>query len=191
LARITRALNEAGVPSPSATDPGGTRTTQDRLNVGHGHHDLVQHAVHRRQVWNRQRSDTELADPCNVMLGYRSVQRWNLPDGWVISSRPAYLALVSEADFIAAQDVSAVRGPAPQGGPVLRRYLLAGLLACGVGGRRMESAWSNDRSAYRSLRCAGGPSGCPGLGDLGDHTGLRADIRLYPQAELAGQPHTA
>ena len=32
---------------------------------------------------------------------------------------------------------------------VLRQYLLAGLLACGVCGRRMESAWSNGRSAYR------------------------------------------
>jgi site-specific DNA recombinase len=32
---------------------------------------------------------------------------------------------------------------------VLRRYLLAGLLACGVCGRRMESAWSNGRAAYR------------------------------------------
>jgi site-specific DNA recombinase len=32
---------------------------------------------------------------------------------------------------------------------VLRRYLLAGLLACGLCGRRMESAWSNGRAAYR------------------------------------------
>ena len=32
---------------------------------------------------------------------------------------------------------------------MLRRYLLAGLLACGLCGRRMESAWSNGRAAYR------------------------------------------
>ena len=102
-----------------------------------------------RQVWNRQRTDTELADPGNVTLGHKSVQRWNLPDGWVISDRPAHPALVSEADFIAAQDVNAARGPGPQDGPVLRRYLLAGLLACGVCGRRMESAWSNGKPAYR------------------------------------------
>ena len=30
-----------------------------------------------------------------------------------------------------------------------RRYLLAGILACGVCGRRMESAWSNGKAAYR------------------------------------------
>jgi hypothetical protein len=62
------------------------------------------------------------------------------------------LVLVSEADFIAAQDVNAADRSAPQGGPVLRRYLLAGLLACGVCGRRMESAWSNGRPAYRCRR---------------------------------------
>jgi site-specific DNA recombinase len=80
------------------------------------------------------------------------VQRWNLPDGWVISKRPAHPALVSEADYIAAQDVSAARGPSPQGdlaGPCVRRYLLAGLLTCSACGRRMESAWSNGKAAYR------------------------------------------
>jgi hypothetical protein len=90
-----------------------------------------------RQVWNRQRYD---------------VQRWNLPDGWVISARPAHPALVSEADFSAAQDISAARGPAPSTGlaaPRRRIYLLAGLLVCGVCGRRMESAWSNGKPAYR------------------------------------------
>jgi len=77
------------------------------------------------------------------------VQRWNLPDGWVISNRQAHPALVSEDDFIAAQDINVARGPVPQREPVLRRYLLAGLLACGVCGRRMESAWTNGKPAYR------------------------------------------
>jgi site-specific DNA recombinase len=103
-------------------------------------------------VWNRQRTDRDLADPADVRLGHKSVQRWNLPDGWVISSRPAHKALVSEADFIAAQDIGAARGPAPVGDPAVpgtRRYLLAGLLICGTCGRRMESAWSHGKPAYR------------------------------------------
>jgi len=102
--------------------------------------------------WSRagpSRGGPELADPANVTLGHRSVQRWNLPDRWVISDRPAHPALVSEDDFVAAQDINAARGPVRQGEPVLRRYLLAGLLACGVCGRRMESAWSNGGAAYR------------------------------------------
>jgi hypothetical protein len=105
-----------------------------------------------RQVWNRQRTDRDLADPADVSLGHKNVQRWNLPDGWVISRTQAHPALVSEADFIAAQDISATRGPAPSTGlaaPRQRRYLLAGLLVCGDCGRRMESAWSNGKPAYR------------------------------------------
>ena len=99
-----------------------------------------------RQVWNRQRTDFDLADPANTGLGHKQVQRWNLPEGWVISKHPAHTALISEADFIAAQDTAAPRGPA---GPAVRRYLLAGLLACGRCGRRLESAWSNGKAAYR------------------------------------------
>jgi hypothetical protein len=63
----------------------------------------------------------------------------------VISARPAHTALVSETDFIAAQNIRAPRGnPQPDG-----RYRLAGLLRCGICGRRMESCWANDRAAYR------------------------------------------
>jgi len=153
VARIARALNEAGVPCPSAADPQrnphragtgwalGTVTTilQNPRYTGH-------------QVWNRQRTDKDLADPADVSLGHKSVQRWNLPDGWVISNQPAHQALVGEADYIAAQDVGAARGPAPRGevsSPERRRYLLAGIIVCGTCGRRMESAWSNGKPAYR------------------------------------------
>jgi site-specific DNA recombinase len=97
-------------------------------------------------VWNRQRTDFDLVDPGNTGLGHKQVQRWNLPERWVISKRPAHPALVSEAEFIAAQDATAPRGPA---GPAARRYLIAGLLACGQCGRRLESAWSNGKPAYR------------------------------------------
>jgi hypothetical protein len=143
-------LNEAGVPCPSAADPArNPHRTAAGWTLGTVTTILSNPRYTGRQVWNRQRTDTELADPGNVTLGHKSVQRWNLPGGWVISDRPAHPALVSEADFIAAQDISAARGPAPQGEPVLRRYLLAGLLVCGVCGRRMESAWSNGKPAYR------------------------------------------
>jgi DNA invertase Pin-like site-specific DNA recombinase len=152
-ARIARALNEAAIPCPSASDPGrnphrpGTGWTLGTVTTILGNPRYT-----GRQVWNRQRTDKDLADPSDVSLGHKDVQRWNLPDGWVISKRPAHPALVSEADFIAAQDVHAARGPAPAGdlaGPRRRRYLLSGLLVCGTCGRRMESAWSNGKPAYR------------------------------------------
>ncbi len=63
-------------------------------------------------MWNRQRTDFDLVDPGNTGLGHKQVQRWNLPEGWVISRQPAHPALVSEADFITAQQVGAPRGPA-------------------------------------------------------------------------------
>jgi site-specific DNA recombinase len=53
---------------------------------------------------------------------------------------------VEEADYVAAQQASAPRGPA---GLATRRYLLAGLISCGICGRRLESAWSNGKPAYR------------------------------------------
>jgi site-specific DNA recombinase len=152
-ARITRAMNDAGIPCPSAVDPernphgSGTAWTLRTVATI-----LANPRYTGRQVWNRQRTDKDLADPADVSLGHNSVQRWNLPDGWVISDRPAHPALVTEDDFIAAQDVSAARGPAPKSDPAVsrkRRYLLAGLLVCGTCGRRMESAWSNGKAAYR------------------------------------------
>ena len=147
VARITRALNDAGIPCPSAADPtrnphrsgaGWTLATVAAI--------LANPRYTGRQVWNRQRTDADLVDPANTGLGHRPVQRWNLPAGWVISARPAHPAIVSEADYITAQQIGAPRGPA---GPAVRRYLLAGLLRCGVCGRRLESAWSNGKPAYR------------------------------------------
>ncbi len=159
LGRADRAGTERGrVPCPSAADPGrNTHRTGAGWTLGTVTTILENARYTGRQVWNRQRTDIELADPANVTLGHKSVQRWNLPDGWVISSRPAHPALVSEDDFVAAQDINAARRPrTPQDEPVMRRYLLGGLLACGLCGRRMESAWSNGRAAYRCRH--GGPS---------------------------------
>ncbi len=89
----------------------------------------------RSQVWNRQRTDTDLVDPANTGLGHRPVARWNLPEGWVISVRPAHPAIVSEADYIAAQDLSARRGP---DSPAGRCYRLADCCVAGAAG----GSWS-------------------------------------------------
>jgi site-specific DNA recombinase len=146
-ARITRALNDAGIPCPSAADPGrNPHRTGAAWTLRTVAAILANPRYTGRQVWNRQRTDFDLADPANTGLGHKQVQRWNLPEGWVISKHPAHAALVSEADFIAVQEMAAPRGPA---GPAARRYLLAWLLACGRCGRRLESAWSNGKPAYR------------------------------------------
>lgn len=66
--------------------------------------------------------------------------------GWAISDKQAHEALVSEADFIAAQNVSAQNEPADGGS---RIYLLVGLLRCGTCGRSMHSQLNHGNVAYR------------------------------------------
>ena len=180
-ARITRALNDAGITCPSAADPGrNPHRTGKAWTLRTVAAILANPRYTGRQVWNRQRTDFDLVDPANTGLGLKQVQRWNLPEGWVISRHPAYPALVSEADFIAAQDATAPRGPA---GPATRLYLLAGLLACGTCGRRLELAWSNGKPAYR---CRHGYTSAtsPGL-DRQKNLYVREDQLLPRLAALA------
>ena len=143
MARIARGLNDAAIPCPSAADPGrNPHRSGQAWTLGAVRAILANPRYTGRQVWNRQRTDADLVDPGNTGLGHRPVQRWNLPEGWVISSRPAHPALVSEADYIAVQDLTAHRGP---DSPAGRCYRLAGLLRCGSCGRLLESCWSNGK----------------------------------------------
>ena len=74
-ARITRALNDAGVPCPSAADPG---RNPHRAGAGWTLRTvaaiLANPRFTGRQVWNRQPSDAVLVDPANTGLGHRQVQ---------------------------------------------------------------------------------------------------------------------
>ena len=129
-ARITRALNDAGVPCPSAADPGrNPHRTGAAWTLRTVAAILANPRYTGRQVWNRQRTDFDLADPANTGLGHKQVQRWNLPEGWVVSKHPAHAALVSEADFITAQDVAVPRGPAGPGGTPVPAGRAAGVRA--------------------------------------------------------------
>ena len=146
LARITRALAEAGVPCPSAADPDrNAHRAGEKWSLTTVRAILANPRYTGLQVWNRQPTAMDLVDPANTGLGHKQVQRWGLPDGWVISARPAHPALVSEEDFIAAQGIRAQRD---RNDPE-RQYRLAGLLRCGICGRRAESCWSNNHPAYR------------------------------------------
>jgi hypothetical protein len=71
------------------------------------------------------------------------VQRWNLPEGWVISKHPAHAALVSEADFIAAQDAGR---PAAAAGEGMTGAISVPVTAASRGGRRDQSAQEGGRS---------------------------------------------
>ena len=63
VARIARALNEAGVPCRSAADPArNPHRTAAGWMLGTVTTILSNPRYTGRQVWNRQRTDTELAD---------------------------------------------------------------------------------------------------------------------------------
>jgi site-specific DNA recombinase len=94
-----------------------------------------------RRVWNRQHIQYRHTDTGRVR-----VQQWNPTDQWVVSARPAHPALVSEADFIAVQAIRSTRTTADG---ARRTYRLAGLLRCGICGRRLDSHWANNRPGYR------------------------------------------
>ena len=118
-----------------------------------------------RQVWNRQPTAMDLLDPANTGLGHRQVQRRGLPEGWIISARPAHAALVSEADFVAVQGIRAARENTGAG----RRYLLSGLLRCGFrfgqldmqGGEVRQDAVLADVQVLRPCRVRRGSAGVP------------------------------
>ncbi|WP_456249072.1 recombinase family protein [Longispora urticae] len=145
LAAVTRALNDAGVPSPAAADPdrnahrAGTKWILRTVALI-----LANPRYTGRQVWNRQaaaRTETggESADGADTRC-------WNPSESWIVSQRIAHPPLVSEADFIAVQ---AVRVVPNQTGRNARTYLLSGLVICALCGRRMTAHWGGNRPAYR------------------------------------------
>ena len=75
VARITRALNDSGIPCPSAADPGrNPHRTGAAWTLRTVAAILANPRYTGRQVWNRQRTDFDLADPANTALGHKQVQ---------------------------------------------------------------------------------------------------------------------
>jgi len=146
VAGIARALNDAGIVCPSGVDrPRNRHRTAGGWTLRTVAAILANPRYTGRQVWNRQRTDRVPVDAAGGG-GQREVMRWNPAQDWVISTTIAHPALVSEADFVAAQTVRSSR---PTGDGSTRTYLLAGLLVCRLCGRRMDAHWVNGRPGYR------------------------------------------
>lgn len=135
VAGIARELTERGVPCPSAADPGRNR-----------HRDGL--------AWNLRSVAVILANPRYTARQVRRRYEREAPGGGrrVVPAEPAvsgslaHPALVSETDFVATQQVRAARST---DGGVVRRYLLAGLIRCGLCGRLVDAHWVNGRAGYR------------------------------------------
>ncbi|MFG2044919.1 recombinase family protein [Dactylosporangium sp. NPDC048998] len=143
VAGIAAALNERALPCLSQADSARNRhrakvgwaTTTVRSILGNARYT-------GRQVWNRQPARYS---PPHLPGPFRT-QCWVRPDQWVVSVKVAHPALVSEADFVAVQQLAA---GSSAGRGVAHCYQLAGWLRCGRCGRAFESCWSHGRPAYR------------------------------------------
>jgi len=154
VAGIARVLNEAGIPCPSRGDTDRNRHRSGQAWMTPTVASILANPRYTgRQVWNRQPTipphpslPAVVEMPPDVDEGRARPQQWNPAPEWVISKRPAHPALVSEADFVAVQGIRAA--PRPGDDPA-RTYKLAGLLDCGICGRRMDCHWVNGRAGYR------------------------------------------
>jgi site-specific DNA recombinase len=146
-ASIARTLNDRGVPSPAALDPGRNRHRTGTCWTLRTVAAILENPRYTgRQVWNRQRTDHRETLPGNKQTSLGPVRVWNLKSNWVISTNRAHPALVTDTDFLAAQAVRATCSPRDDGE---RRYRLTGLLICRACGRRLQPHWVHGRAAYR------------------------------------------
>ncbi|WP_256370657.1 recombinase family protein [Micromonospora sp. KC723] len=147
VASITRALNDTGVPCPSGADPArNPHRSGQRWMLTTVAAILANPRYTGRQVWNRQRTDHDDIEPDGTITRHQEIQRWNTAPHWVISRQIAHPPLVTEEQFVAVQAIHTAPTPA-DGTP--RRYILAGLVCCGVCGRIMDSHWVHGRPGYR------------------------------------------
>jgi DNA invertase Pin-like site-specific DNA recombinase len=186
IAAIARGLNDAGIACPGAADRDrNPHRTRQAWTLGTVAAILANPRYTGRQIWNRQRTERAGAQSTT---GKPSTRRWNPVNEWAVSRRSVHVGLVSEEDFIAIQGLRAAR-PAQHG--ATRRYLLTGLLRCGVCDRRMDAHWVNNRPGYR---CRHGHSSATGRADDGprilyireDHALTRLTSEL---GHLGSDPH--
>ncbi len=103
------------------------------------------------QVVGRQRRRDELVDPTNPAVGTRSHQRRQHENDWVRSAEPAWPAIVDQElfDRVSSRIVNnyGTRRRLPRTDP--GKYLLSGLMRCGLCGRSMHGAIMKGKPYYR------------------------------------------
>lgn len=153
LFAIAEALTRDGVPSPSAYDRArnphrcGIAWSKGAVRVI-----LSNPRYTGRQVWNKQRKDEVLLDVNDVALGHTSTVRWNHQDAWVWSTEIVHQPLIDTETFEQVQAMLTGRGAqrtTRERHRTQHRYVLRGLLHCGLCGRRMQGQQSKQSLYYR------------------------------------------
>ncbi|HEU0088614.1 MAG TPA: recombinase family protein [Pseudonocardiaceae bacterium] len=153
LFAIAEALTRDDVPSPSAYDRArnphrcGIAWSKGAVRVI-----LSNPRYTGRQVWNKQRKDEVLLDVDDVALGHTSTMRWNHQDAWVWSTEIVHQPLIDTEAFEQVQAMLTGRGAqrsTRERHRTQHRYVLRGLLHCGLCGRRMQGQQSKQALYYR------------------------------------------
>jgi DNA invertase Pin-like site-specific DNA recombinase len=156
VASLVRELNKRGVPCPSSADRerNGHRSGE-RWIVRTVAMILENPRYTGRQVWNRQSTNGH-GSGGRVSGRGSGVVRWNPAEEWEVSEHLTHRPLVDDATFLAVQGMRTAR--TTKDGET-RQYDLAGLVVCGVCGRRMDAHWVHGRpgvplSTRVQQRCA-------------------------------------
>ncbi|HZU71228.1 MAG TPA: recombinase family protein [Acidimicrobiales bacterium] len=155
LYAIAEGLTRDGIPSPSGHDP--ERNRHRAASRGAWGKTAVRSILANprytgRQVWNRQRRDEVLVDVHDVALGHESVMRWNPEADWVWSADQTHEAIIDPETFEAARRIRAAGAHRPTEAKrrtTGRRYVLSGLVSCGLCGRRMQGQPNHGGTYYR------------------------------------------
>jgi hypothetical protein len=127
VAGIARELNERGVACASGADRERNRHRSGEAWIVRTVVGILENPRYTgRQVWDRT-GRAEARD-------------------WAISDKLSHAPLVDEAMFAAVQGLRAARSTRDG---ATRTYVLAGLVRCGVCGRRLDAHWVNQRPGYR------------------------------------------
>jgi DNA invertase Pin-like site-specific DNA recombinase len=195
-ASIARELNDRGVPCPSSADPRRNSHRQGgRWMVSAVAAILENPRYTGRQVWNRH--GTRGRGP-GGRLGGRAAGRVvrNSVTAWEVSENLSHEPLVDDETFVTVHRIRAPR-QTKDGGK--RRYALAGLVVCGLCGRRMDAHWVHGRPAYRCRHGFNSASTRPP--DKPANTYVREDVVLKtlprliterghnPESDLTAQLH--
>jgi DNA invertase Pin-like site-specific DNA recombinase len=177
VASLVRELNDRGVPCPSSADPGRNgHRSGERWIVRTVAMILENPRYTGRQVWNRQSTQGHGSGGRVSGRGSGAV-RSNPVEEWEVSEHLTHRPLVDDVTFLAVQGMRTAR--TTKDGET-RHYVLAGLVTCGVCGRRMDAHWVHGRAGYRCRH--GYSSAAPRPADAPRNVYMREDrlLELLP-----------
>lgn len=151
---IAQALTDRGVPSPAQHDPGRNPHRSRHAWAGSAVRAILSNPRYLgRQVWGRQPRRETLIDPNRPSDGYRIEQRWVAESDWLRSVSITHEPLVDETVWQQVQALIAKKGAAPARQshgtrPTGGRYLLTGMVRCGICRRKMGGHRIDRRLGY-------------------------------------------